>query len=227
MTEYGAEEYLTSKKFLSQKYPSEYLNYLEYVPENISDKLPLIVYVHGSGSRGNDTSKMARLGPLQASRIDSLNNSVIVAPQCHKNTWFDLFHVLSEFIEYHIKRDIVDAQRVYIIGVSMGAYATWQMCMSHPDWFAAAVPVCGGGMYWNAERLKSIPIWAFHGALDTVVLPSESKHMVDAVNKHGGNARLTIFENDRHNSWDNAFATDEMWEWLFKQRSNQTYNSQL
>ena len=101
----------------------------------------------------------------------------------------------------------------------MGAYATWQMCMSHPNWFAAVVPICGGGMYWNAQRLKNLPIWAFHGALDTVVLPTESQKIVESVNKHGGNAKLTIFENAQHNSWDDAFATDEMWEWLFKQKS--------
>lgn len=219
MTEYGAEETLTSKKFLSQKFPTEYLDYLEYVPENICNKCPLIIYVHGAGSRGNDTSKMARIGPLKASRTGGLNNSIIVAPQCHENSWFDLFHVLSEYIEYNIKRDIVDTKRVYIIGVSMGAYATWQMCMSHPNWFAAAVPICGGGMYWNAQRLKNLPIWAFHGALDTVVLPTESQKIVESVNKHGGNAKLTIFENAQHNSWDDAFATDEMWEWLFKQKS--------
>ena len=219
MTEYGAKEVLTSKRFLSRKFAPEHLDYLEYVPEDVCGKRPLIIYVHGAGSRGNDTSKMARIGPLQSSLAVTLNDSVIVAPQCHKNSWFDLFHILTEFIEYNIKRDIVDAKRVYIIGVSMGAYATWQMCMSHPDWFAAAVPVCGGGMYWNAQRLKDIPIWAFHGALDTVVLPSESKHMVDAVNKCGGNAKLTIFENDKHNSWDNAFATDELWKWLFEQKT--------
>lgn len=94
----------------------------------------------------------------------------------------------------------MDQSRVYIIGVSMGAYATWQMCMSHPDWFSAAVPICGGGMYWDAQRLRNLPVWAFHGALDTVVLPSESKKMVDAVNQKGGNAKLTIFEKDGHNS---------------------------
>lgn len=216
----GAEKAFDSKKFLSRKFQSEYLDYLEYVPENICNSCPLIIYIHGAGSRGNDTAKMARIGPLRASYVSDLNNSIIIAPQCHENSWFDLFHVLSEFIEYNIKRDIVDKKRVYITGVSMGAYATWQMCMSHPDWFAAAAPICGGGMYWNAQRLKDLPIWAFHGALDTTVLPSESKNMVDAVNKCGGNAKLTVFENDRHNSWDSAYATDDLWEWLFNQKSN-------
>jgi predicted peptidase len=208
------------KKFLSQKFPLEHLNYLEYIPQKADQKLPLLIYVHGAGSRGSDLRQMARIGPLREPVIGKCAEALIVAPQCHENSWFDLFHIFTEFIEYNIKRDIVDENRIYIVGVSMGAYATWQMCMSHPDWFAAAVPICGGGMYWNAQRLIKLPIWAFHGALDTVVLPSESKHMVDAVNKHGGDAKLTIFENDQHNSWDNAFATDEMWEWLFMQKNN-------
>lgn len=209
---------LESKRFESRKFPSEYLNYLEYIPEGKQAKLPLIVYIHGAGSRGDDTSKMSRLGPLNHPENGACANAVTVAPQCHADTWFDLFHVLSEFIEWNINRDITDISRVYVMGVSMGAFATWQMCMSHPEWFAAAVPICGGGMYWNASRLKEVPIWAFHGALDAVVFPSESRNMVDAVNRNGGCARLTVFENDNHNSWDNAFATDEMWQWLFAQR---------
>lgn len=207
-----------SKKFLSRKFPSAYLNYLEHIPSEVYTQHPLVIYIHGAGSRGSDLSEMARIGPLQDPVTGDLANSVIVAPQCYEDSWFDLFYVLTEFIEFNIEREIVDKSRIYIVGVSMGAYATWQMCMSHPTWFSAAVPICGGGMYWNAHRLKDIPVWAFHGALDTVVLPEESKKMVDAVNQKGGNAKLTIFENDNHNSWDSAFATDEMWEWLFKQK---------
>ena len=75
----------------------------------------------------------------------------------------------------------------------MGAYAAWQLAMTKPDMFAALVPVCGGGMYWNAARLKNIPIRAFHGALDTTVLPEESVHMVAAVNNSGGKAELTVY----------------------------------
>ena len=74
----------------------------------------------------------------------------------------------------------------------MGAYATWQICISHPEWVAAAVPVCGGGMYWDAGRLKDIPVWAFHGEKDDVVLCCESQHMTERINLAGGNAKLTL-----------------------------------
>lgn len=100
----------------------------------------------------------------------------------------------------------------------MGAYAAWQVAMSKPNWFAALVPVSGGGMYWNAARLKDLPVWAFHGALDTTVLPEESIHMVKAINNFGGNAKITIFPKDSHDSWTSAYSNDEMWQWLFKQK---------
>ena len=206
------------KTFYSQKHAGEYLDFLEYCPPNAADKLPLLLYIHGAGSRGNDLSQMAAVGPIKELQKGRKINAVLLAPQCHSETWFDLFGVLSEFIETARKRENADPDRVYIAGVSMGAYATWQMCISHPDWFAAAVPVCGGGMYWNAARLKDLPVWAFHGALDTVVLPEESMKMVAAINKSGGNAKLTIFPKDDHNSWDNAFAMDELWKWLFEQK---------
>ena len=206
------------KKFVSKKHLDEYLNFLEYNPFDDKHKKPLLIYIHGAGSRGDALSKMANVGPIKELNNGRDIDAIIIAPQCHRDTWFDLFSVLVEFIEDYKSRENVDESRVYIAGVSMGAYATWQMCISHPDWFAAAVPVCGGGMYWNAARLKYLPIWAFHGALDNVVYAEESIKMVSAINGKGVNAKLTIFSHDNHNSWDNAFSSDELWKWLFEQK---------
>lgn len=206
------------KKFISKKHLGEYLNFLEYNPFDDKTKKPLLIYIHGAGSRGDALSKMANVGPIKELNSGRNIDAIIIAPQCHSDTWFDSFSVLTEFIEDYKIRENVDKSRVYIAGVSMGAYATWQICMSHPDWFAAAVPVCGGGMYWNAARLKNLPIWAFHGALDNVVFAEESIKMVSAINENGGNAKLTIFSHDSHNSWDNAFSNDELWQWLFEQK---------
>ena len=209
---------IKGKVFNSKKYNQSCLNYLEYSPDAHEEKLPLLIYLHGAGTRGNDFSQMRLIEPIKELKNGRRINAVIVAPQCYAETWFDLFGLLSEFIETAINQENIDRSRVYITGVSMGAYATWQMCISHPDWFAAVVPVCGGGMYWDAERLKDLPIWAFHGALDTVVFPEESIKMVSAINKNGGNAKLTILPKDDHNAWDSTFACDEMWKWLFSQK---------
>ncbi len=202
--------------FESCNHKDGFLRYYKYEKTSKTPQ-PLILYIHGAGSRGNELSQMSMVGPLGELLKGRDIPAVVLAPQCYKNTWFDLFSVLEEFIEYAINNENIDKQRVYICGISMGGYAAWQMAMSHPDWFAALVPVCGGGMYWNAERLKNIPIWAFHGALDNVVLPEESIHMVKAVKLNGGKARITIYPDKEHNAWDSAFGDDNMWKWMFSQ----------
>ncbi len=193
------------------------LHYLQYTPEK-EGQLPLIFYIHGAGSRG-DNLEVLKGNPALGRILEHVGqDAVIVAPQCYANTWFELYESLLEFIEFHIHQPNIDTTRVYITGASMGGYTTWQLCMSRPAWFAAAVPICGGGMYWNAAQLKDMPIWAFHGVQDAVVYAEESIKMVKAVNQCGGNAKLTIFPQDSHDSWTRAYSTDELWTWLFKQK---------
>ncbi len=123
-----------------------------------------------------------------------------------------------EFIDHHRHDARVDIDRVYLCGNSMGGYAAWNMACLRPDWFAALVPVCGGGMPWLTYQLKELPIWAFHGMQDTTVLPEESLHMVKAVNANGGSAKLTLYPHAAHDAWVPAFTDDEMWAWMFAQR---------
>ena len=107
-----------------------------------------------------------------------------------------------------------NGQRVYLIGNSMGGYGTWQLAMSVPELFAAIVPVCGGGMYWNAGRLQNVPVWAFHGGKDPTVFVEESQKMVDAVNRKGGNAKLTVYPEHKHDSWTDTFSNRAVYDWL-------------
>ncbi len=205
----------SDKKFLSSKTGNE-LKYLYYSP-NSDDNVPLIIYLHGAGSRGNELSALAHVGPIGELEKGRNIPARIVAPQCNADTWFEIFETLIDFTQTVIAEQGVNKNRVYLTGVSMGAYAAWQLAMTKPQLFAALAAVCGGGMYWNAARLKDIPIWAFHGALDDTVLPEESIKMVRAVNANGGNAEITIFEKADHNAWDPAFATEKLWDWLFAQ----------
>ncbi len=210
---------MEERVFCSKCMPSAKLKY--YYQNTDAKKKPLLIYLHGAGSRGMELRDMGRVGPIGELDKGRQIPAVVVAPQCYADSWFDIFPALSEFIETMIETENIDKQRVYLCGVSMGGYASWQMAMSHPEWFAALVPVCGGGMYWNAGRLRELPIWAFHGALDETVLPEESVKMVKAVNKNGGNARITVYPHADHNAWDPAFAEDSMWKWMFEQkRSN-------
>ena len=205
----------SERKFISAK-TGKGLKYLYYSP-NTDGNLPLIIYLHGAGSRGAELSQMSHAGPIGELEKGRKIPAKIAAPQCCGDTWFELFETLIDFAENTANESGVDKSRIYLTGVSMGAYAAWQLAMTRPDMFAALVPVCGGGMYWNAERLKNMPVWAFHGALDDVVYPEESIKMVYRINKSGGNAKITVFEKADHNAWDPAYALDEMWSWMFLQ----------
>ncbi len=194
---------------------------LEYVvrrPANFDPNraYPLLFYIHGAGGRGTDIEKI-RNHSFFIETEPFCADVISVAPQCYANTWFDIFEQLQDFIAHIIATEAVDPGRVYLMGASMGGYTTWQLAMTHPDWFAAIIPICGGGMYWNAERLKYMGIWAFHGSADKTVLCEESEKMVNAVNKRGGNAKLTIYEGVPHNSWTPTFRDPAVWEWLFAQ----------
>lgn len=193
----------------------ENLEYLETYEDGFdpSKKHPLIIDIHGAGGRNTSLQVISNRDLYKA--IEGKGYGfVTVAPLCRHDSWFDCFETLKRFIDDIISRDYIDEDRVYLIGTSMGGYCVWQLALSTPEKFAAIVPICGGGMYWNARRLVELPIWAFHGALDTTVFPEESQKMVDAINKRGGNARLTIYPDCEHAAWTPTFANQELYAWL-------------
>ncbi len=186
------------------RYPREYRS---------GSRNPILLFLHGAGTRGCDVEKLLT-NPFFSITNDMELPFITVAPLCHANTWFDLFETLSAFAAHIRSSDFADPDRFYAMGASMGGYAVWQLAMSLPELFAAIVPICGGGMYWNAGRLKSIPVWAFHGADDPTVKVEESRKMVDAVNQKGGNAKLTVYENCGHNAWDPTYSNGAVYTWL-------------
>ena len=191
------------------------LDYVLRMPKHYeqSEKYPLVIYTHGAGGRGREIQKIVE-HPFFIETEPFLTNAVSVAPQCYANAWFDIFEQLQDFIKFMIAQPYVDASRVYLTGASMGGYTTWQMAMTHPEWFAAIVPICGGGMYWNAGRLKNVPVWAFHGKLDPTVLVEESEKMVNAVNKRGGCAKLTVYPENKHDAWNDTYSNPAVYEWM-------------
>lgn len=213
----------SEEKYESKRDTGAVMKYVKYVPEHRnSGKLPLFIYIHGAGGRGNDLSLVKAIGAMAEFDRGREVDAICIAPQCYAHTWFDIYEFLLEFLESMRNSEEVDQSRVYITGSSMGGYTTWQILQSHPEWFAAAIPVCGGGMYWNAPRLVKIPIWATHGALDTVVYPEETIKMVRAINGCGGNAKITIYPKCDHGAWHLTFASDEVWDWLFSQKRETT-----
>ncbi|MBQ3866546.1 MAG: hypothetical protein II776_06560, partial [Clostridia bacterium] len=125
---------LQVKRFISRRVPGEYLEYYYYKPET-DEKLPLLLFLHGSGSRGKDISAMNVSGPMKELEKGRPMPAVLAAPHCHANTWFDLFQVLCEFTEEAAAWPEVDGSRVYLTGNSMGGYTAWQLAMSHPEIF--------------------------------------------------------------------------------------------
>ena len=177
------------------------------------DKYPLVIYLHGAGGRGRDM-EIIYTHPFFKETVEFLKDAVCVAPQCYADSWFNIFEQLQDFVEYAISWEYVDPTRVYVVGASMGGYATWQLAMSRPELFAGIVPICGGGMYWNTGRLTKMGVWAFHGDSDGCVFCEESKKMVDGVRACGGEAHLTIYKDGAHDAWTATFQNAEVWKWL-------------
>jgi predicted peptidase len=193
----------------------ETLEYLETHDDGFdpSKKHPLIIDIHGAGGRNTNLDVISNRDLYSA--IDGRGYGfVTAAPLCRYDSWFDCYEMLNRFIDDLISRDYIDEDRVYLIGASMGGYCVWQLALSHPEKYAAIIPICGGGMYLNARRLLGLPVWAFHGALDTTVFPEESQKMVDAINRRGGNAKLTIYPDVEHAAWTHTFANQDIYKWL-------------
>ena len=175
-------------------------------------KYPLIIYLHGAGGRGHDL-ELPRYPYMMEEYIHKNDIPAMVAgPLCEFDNWFMCFSELIEFVRFASTMDHVDPDRVYLMGSSMGGYATWAMLMSTPELFAAAVPICGGGMAWNAGVLK-MPVWAFHGVEDKAVTVRHSDEMVEALQKAGKDVTYTRMEGVAHNVWIHAY-NDTLMQWF-------------
>lgn len=199
-----------------KKLQFESIKYIVRYPDGYVEgqKYPVIIMLHGAGTRGDDLDLLIANKYFEITEKHEDFPFVTVAPLCSVNTWFDVFEQLERLVVKISNEDFCDKKKIYLMGNSMGGYGTWQLAMSLPELFAAIVPICGGGMYWNAGRLINVPVWAFHGEQDMTVKVEESIKMVDAVNKKGGNAKLTIYPDRQHDSWTDTYENYEVFKWL-------------
>ena len=184
-------------------------------------KYPLVLCLHGSGG----TTRAARV--LAGTTLRAKYPCFVLVPEALAGeTWgeyspqimTDAQPLVLEIIETLKNEFSIDSKRIYITGQSMGGFGTYAFIVRNPEMFAAAVPVCGRGDPAKADRITRIPIWIFHGDKDPLVPVHHSRDMFEALKKAGGNPRYTEYEGLGHNSWDKAYATDELWQWLFAQK---------
>ena len=201
------------------------LPYLLSLPKNYDqteENFPFVLFLHGMGERGNDLESVKNHGIAKLAETQDFP-FISVSPQCpddifRYSTWIQLIDELKALIDYIVQNYRVDKTRIYVTGLSMGGFGTWELIKSYPELFAAAAPICGGGSIKEIERIKDIPIWAFHGAKDDVVLLEESEKMVDALKSVGGNVKLTIYPEAEHDSWTETYDNPEFYEWLLSQK---------
>tara|TARA_A100001015_G_scaffold239443_1_gene272743 strand:+ start:1029 stop:1814 length:786 start_codon:yes stop_codon:yes gene_type:complete len=219
------------------------LPYRILLPKNYNSQksYPLLIFLHGAGERGNDNKSQLVHGSFLFKSKDFRENypAIVVFPQCPlksywasvkrktevplnkkyvfrkilgKNRQLEMVELLMETLE---KNYMINPNRRYIGGLSMGGMGTFELVARNPDYFAAAFPICGGGNPVWSNLIKTTPLWIFHGEDDDVVLDNFSRKMYEALSKEKASVRLTIYPEVKHSSWDNAFAEADLMHWLF------------
>jgi predicted peptidase len=203
---------------------------------NPSKKYPLVIFLHGAGERGDDN-----VSQLVHAAKDFANEerrrqypAYVLFPQCPKEKrWVEIdwkldSHTFPEqpseslalvkaLVDDMIESAGIDDTRVYITGLSMGGFGTWDAIARYEGFFAAAAPICGGGDPATASRLVDLPVWCFHGAKDKVVKFHRSQTMVNAIKKLGGDPKFTEYPDAEHDSWTQTYADPALYEWMFAQ----------
>ncbi len=194
-------------------------HYLQYLPPGYrveQRRWPLVLFLHGAGEVGDEVELVKQQGLPQRVANGWCPPFVLVSPQTRTPPWNsdDLIALFDQ-----IQQDLdIDADRVYVTGLSLGGAGTWALAAAHPDRFAAAVPICGYGDPETAGQLRSLPIRVYHGGKDDAVPLVCSQEMVDAVSALNGNVQFTVYPEAEHDCWTQAYASAELYDWMLSQR---------
>ncbi|MFH0866109.1 MAG: prolyl oligopeptidase family serine peptidase [Bacteroidota bacterium] len=234
---YGQSDSLFEKHIFISK-QNDTLPYRLMRPQacDTTKKVPLVLFLHGAGERGNDNNMQFVNGAKNFATDYNRGKypCYMLVPQCAKSyrwvetDWKLPSHVMPDKPSVYLSRTMllvdsliknlnIDTNRIYITGLSMGGFGTWDAISRWPGKFAAAVPVCGGGDTAKASVIKDIPVWAFHGDIDKVVMVSRSRNMINAIKKAGGSPKYTEYTGVGHNCWNSAYSDQSMIEWMFAQ----------
>jgi predicted peptidase len=201
--------------------------YVVYVPKDYDGKkeFPIVLFLHGAGETKTDKTggKMpveVGIGPAIKKREKDFP-FIVVIPRAEGFGWGadtkNAKRALAMLDEVE-KEYKTDPKRQYLTGLSMGGMGTWSIAAAHPDRWAAIVPICGPGDAKTAEKIKDIPTWGFVGDKDNERIVNGMKGMIDALEKAGAKPKYTVYPGVGHNSWDNAYGTDDLYKWMLEQK---------
>lgn len=200
--------------------PQGYAYQLFIPPEALQSRgrsWPLMIFLHGSGERGSDIARVKVHGPPKMADRNKDFPFILVSPLLPADQDWDIGK-LDTLLDKIVSVLPVDRSRIYLTGLSRGGHASWRWAAAEPVKFAALAPVAGRGDPTTACALKDMPVWAFHGDRDDVVVPEGSFNMVRAVRACGGSPRLTIYPDLGHNAWDPAYDDPALYFWFLSQR---------
>lgn len=228
------------KEIISER---DTLRYRVLYPEGFSEtrKYPLVFVLHGAGERGRNNDAQLTHGSELFLKPEIRKDfpAIVVFPQVEPEDYWAQVEVKRDTfpLQFNFKNteaptksmrllmnladelaaeEFTDNNRIYIGGLSMGGMGTYEILYRKPEFFAAAFAICGGADPAIAESYPAgFPIWIFHGEKDDVVPPGFSKAMAREINTHGGNAKLSLYPDVNHNSWDSAFSEPYLLPWLF------------
>lgn len=192
------------------------LDYLLYLPPNYDqqEKWPLLLFLHGAGERGTDVNLVKMHGPPKLIDQGKQFPFIVLSPQCPKeHEWEPI--VLTALLDEIESKYKVDRDRVYVTGLSMGGFGTFELAAYTPNRFAALMPLCPGGgePYWP-KRYAHVPVWLFQGAKDNEFTVNKANEMAQAIRDANGFLTYTIYPNGEHNIWTETYNNPAVYEWL-------------
>jgi predicted peptidase len=195
-------------------------NHIIFFPFNYLDRgeaWPAIFFLHGAGERGNDLKLVMNQGLPHILKDREDFPFIAIAPQCPDGQYW-IPSMVEELVAMSADQFRIDLDRVYLTGISLGGYGTWRTAVEYPNRFAAIAPICGGGDPDKAFAIRDLPVWAFHGAKDTVINISESEEMVNSIKKIGGDVKFTIYPEGVHDIWSETYDNPLLYEWFLSHK---------
>ncbi len=201
--------------------------YRIYLPKDYDgkgSKLPIVFFLHGVGERGDDLDLIEKHGIPKLIKNGKSFPFITVAPQCPPSQWWSepkMIKSLISLVEEIFQKYDIDKSKVYITGLSMGGFGTIALANERPDFFAAALAVCGGADFNDFENLRDMPLWLLHGSDDDTHPASYSEKIYDHLKDENSEIKLTIYDGVDHNSWDITYDNPDIYDWLLSKQKKE------